>query len=102
VWTGGTIYASDSQSKGGCMLTRSTMKPATPHARQDTRAGQLPPYACYWIERMKRRLSGWIGRALFGNSLAKAAICAADAVTGSLRTTQLTISEHGGVVSDPS
>jgi len=39
VWTGGTIYASDSQSKGGCMLTRSTMKPATPHARQDTRAG---------------------------------------------------------------
>jgi hypothetical protein len=31
------IYAPDLPSQGGCMLTRSTVRPATPHSRQDTR-----------------------------------------------------------------
>ncbi len=49
-----------------------------------------------------RRLSGCTGRAFHGNSVEKAASCEAEAVCGSAITVQRTVSEQGGVVSEPS
>ena len=49
-----------------------------------------------------RPLSGCVGRLLWRNSSVKARICSADRLIGVLMTIQLTPSEHGGVVSEPS
>ncbi len=52
--------------------------------------------------RMKRRLAACNGRAFIGNSALKAAMSSAATSMGSAKMFQSTVSEQGGVVSEPS
>jgi len=64
--------------------------------------GRLAYNDYYLLSAIARPLSGCVGRALFGYSVAKALTCAGETSAGVLRTIQVTLSLQGGIVSDPS